>query len=189
MPVGFKNGTDGTVQVAIDAVRSAAHPHQFLGVTKQSVAAILETRGNPDCHVILRGGTGGPNYSAEHVRRVAADLARAGLAPRVMVDCSHANSGKDHTRQPAVVRDVSEQVRSGSRDVFGVMIESFLVAGRQSVSPSKPLVYGQSITDACMSWEMTTTLLTELAGSVRAGRRRPMEDVGARSATPDSESH
>jgi len=189
MPVGFKNGTDGTVQVAIDAVRSAAHPHQFLGVTKQGVAAIFETRGNPDCHVILRGGTGGPNYRADDVRRAATELARAGMAPRVMVDCSHANSGKDHTLQPSVLRDVADQLRAGSRDVFGVMLESFLVAGQQSVSPAKALVYGQSITDACMNWDTTAELLTDLAASVRAGRRGwSPEPPTTRSAAPGPES-
>jgi 3-deoxy-7-phosphoheptulonate synthase len=178
MPVGFKNGTDGSVNVAIDAVRSAAHPHQFLGVTKQSVAAIFATRGNPDCHVILRGGTSGPNYSAEDVGRGASALTRAKLEPRLMVDCSHANSGKDHLRQPSVLRDVAGQVRAGSRAIFGVMIESFLEAGRQAVTPGGPLVYGQSITDACLDWNSTAPLLDELADSVRAGRGR-RESVGA----------
>jgi 3-deoxy-7-phosphoheptulonate synthase len=171
MPVGFKNGTDGTVQIAIDAIRSAAHPHQFLSVTKQGVAAIVVTHGNPDCHVILRGGERGPNYSAEHVERVARDLGRAGLPPRVMVDCSHANSGKDHHRQPAVARDLAHQIASGSRALIGVMMESFLVEGRQNVEPGKPLVYGQSITDACMDWETTAPLLVELAAAVRKRRK------------------
>ena len=170
MPVGFKNGTDGNVDIAIDAVRSAAHPHRFLGVTKEGIAAILGTRGNPDCHVILRGGSGGPNYSAAHVSRAATALGAAGLSSRVMIDCSHANSGKDYTRQPHVLAAVADQVRSGSRLILGVMLESFLVAGRQSVTAGEPLVYGQSITDACMDWETTATLLTELAGAVRSGR-------------------
>ena len=170
MPVGFKNGTDGGVQVAIDAVRSAAHPHQFLSVTKQGVAAIVVTRGNPDCHVILRGGTTGPNCSVDRVAGTAADLERAGLTPRVMVDCSHANSGKDHRRQPAVVHDVACQVAAGSHAMAGVMLESFLVAGRQDVRPGVPLTYGQSITDACMDWDTTRPLLDELAQSVRTRR-------------------
>ncbi|MCC7008028.1 MAG: 3-deoxy-7-phosphoheptulonate synthase [Acidobacteria bacterium] len=170
MPVGFKNGTDGTVQVAIDAVRSAAHPHQFVGVTKEGVAAILATGGNPDCHVILRGGTRGPNYSADHVTTIAGELARAALPPYLMVDCSHANSGKDHRRQPAVLRDVAGQIRGGTQAVAGVMLESFLVGGCQSVRPGAPLVFGQSITDACLDWDTTSALLDELADAVRARR-------------------
>jgi len=171
MPVGFKNGTDGTVQIAIDAIRSAAHPHQFLSVTKQGVAAIVVTHGNPDCHVILRGGERGPNYAAEHVERVAHDLGRAGLPPRIMVDCSHANSGKDHRRQPAVARDLAHQIAGGSRALIGVMMESFLVEGRQNVEPGKKLLYGQSITDACLDWETTAPLLVELATAVRKRRK------------------
>jgi 3-deoxy-7-phosphoheptulonate synthase len=170
MPVGFKNGTDGTVQVAMDAVRSAAQPHQFLSVTKQGVAAIVATGGNPDCHVILRGGTSGPNYSADHVARVVGDLGTAHVTPRVMIDCSHANSGKDHNREPIVLRDVVGQLEAGSTSIFGVMLESFLVAGRQTVTPGKSLVYGQSITDACLDWDTTSALLVELATAVRARR-------------------
>jgi len=170
MPVGFKNGTDGTVQIAIDAIRSSAHPHQFLSVTKQSVAAIVVTHGNPDTHVILRGGSSGPNYAAEHVGRVADDLKEAGLAARIMVDCSHANSSKEHHRQPAVCRDLAHQIAAGNHDLFGLMMESFLVAGRQNVEPGQPLVYGQSITDACMDWEATVPLFGELAAAVRKRR-------------------
>ena len=172
MPVGFKNGTDGSVQVAIDAVRSAAHPHQFLSVTKQGVAAIVATNGNPDCHVILRGGTSGPNYSEAAVNRAVAELADAGVAAKLMIDCSHANSGKDSRRQPAVLREVAAQIARGSRSIFGVMIESFLVAGRQSVGTGVPLVYGQSITDACMDWDTTAPLIAELAAAVRERRDR-----------------
>jgi len=171
-PVGFKNGTDGTVQIAVDAIRSSAHPHHFLSVTKQSVAAIVETKGNEDCHVILRGGASGPNYSAERVAEVAGQLERSGLRPRVMIDCSHANSGKDYRRQPEVAHDVARQVSEGSRVIFGVMMESFLVDGRQDVESGSPLVYGQSITDACISWESTQPLLAELAEAVRARRAR-----------------
>ncbi len=171
-PVGFKNGTDGTVQIAVDAIRSSAHPHHFLSVTKQSVAAIVETKGNEDCHVILRGGASGPNYSAERVAEVAGQLERSGLRPRVMIDCSHANSGKDYRRQPEVAHDVARQVSEGSRVIFGVMMESFLVDGRQDVESGSPLVYGQSITDACISWESTQPLLSELAEAVRARRAR-----------------
>jgi 3-deoxy-7-phosphoheptulonate synthase len=172
MPVGFKNATDGGVQVAIDAIRSAAHPHQFLSVTKQSVAAIVVTHGNPDTHVILRGGESGPNFDAGHVARVAERLRQAGVPVRIMVDCSHANSGKDHHHQPAVCRDLCHQVAAGSHELFGVMMESFLVAGRQNVEPGKPLVYGQSITDACMDWETTEPLFAELAAAVRKRRQQ-----------------
>jgi 3-deoxy-7-phosphoheptulonate synthase len=170
MPVGFKNGTDGNVQIAIDGIRSAAHPHHFLSVTKQGVAAIVSTRGNSDCHLILRGGSRGPNHARADVARVVADLERAGLPPRVMIDCSHANSGKDHARQPAVLSEVAGQVRDGSGAILGVMLESFLVDGNQNHEAGSPLVYGQSITDKCMSWERTEPLFTELAEAVRKRR-------------------
>ncbi|MFI5307982.1 MAG: 3-deoxy-7-phosphoheptulonate synthase [Polyangiales bacterium] len=168
MPVGFKNGTDGTVQVAIDGIHSSAHPHHFLSVTKQGVAAIVATNGNPDCHVILRGGTSGPNYDAASVARAAKQLEAAGLPARVMVDCSHANSNKDHRQQPAVVAAVAEQVAAGSRAVMGAMLESFLVEGNQNhQAGGLPLAYGQSITDKCMSWEQTEPLLARLAEAAR----------------------
>jgi 3-deoxy-7-phosphoheptulonate synthase len=170
MPVGFKNGTDGTVQIAIDAIRSAAIPHHFLSVTKQSVAAIVATKGNPECHVILRGGARGPNYGAESVAGAVAALEKAKLPGRVMVDCSHANSGKDHTRQPAVVRDVAGQIADGNRAIFGVMFESFLLDGSQKRGKLEELTYGQSITDNCMSWERSEPLLGELAEAVRKRR-------------------
>ena len=170
MPVGFKNGTDGTVQIAIDAIRSSAHPHHFLSVTKQSVAAIVSTLGNPDCHVILRGGTRGPNYSSEDVAQVARELEAAGLRSSVMVDFSHANSGKDYERQLVVASDVAGQLRAGSRAVSGVMLESFLVDGRQDHAVGGDLVYGQSITDACIGWDRTLPVLAELAEAVRARR-------------------
>jgi len=176
MPVGFKNGTDGNVQVAIDAIGSSAHPHHFLSVTKQGVAAIVSTRGNDECHVILRGGTSGPNYSAEHVARVADLLESRGLPARLMIDCSHANSGKSHLVQPEVARDVAGQVAGGSSAIFGVMLESFLVDGRQEHSQNDKdgshLTYGQSITDACMSWERGLPLFEELAEAVRKRRVR-----------------
>ncbi len=171
MPVGFKNGTDGTVQIAIDAIRSAAIPHHFLSVTKQSVAAIVATKGNAECHVILRGGARGPNYAADHVARAVASLEKAKLPGRLMVDCSHANSGKDHTRQPTVVRDVAGQIADGSRAIFGVMLESFLRDGNQKRRALERLTYGQSITDKCMSWERTEPLFGELAEAVRKRRR------------------
>ena len=129
MPIGFKNGTYGTVQLAVDAVVSAAHPHRFLGVTEQGLAAIVQTTGNPDCHVILRGGTSGPNYDAASVARAGEQLAKAGLRESVLVDCSHGNSSKDYKRQPEVARDVARQIQGGSTSIFGVMVESFLHEG------------------------------------------------------------
>jgi 3-deoxy-7-phosphoheptulonate synthase len=170
--VGFKNGTDGNVQIAVDAIRAAMHPHQFLSVTKQGLAAIVVTRGNDACHVILRGGQRRPNYQAEDVEQTARVLSRAGLPARIMVDCSHGNSGKDHTRQPAVARALAAQIAEGARHVFGVMIESHLVGGRQDVRPGQPLVYGQSITDACLGWDDTLPVLDDLAKAVRARREK-----------------
>ncbi len=171
MPVGFKNGTDGGVQIAIDAVRSAAHPHSFLGVTEQGLCAIVSTRGNRDCHVILRGGESGPNYDALSGEKVAAALRTAGLPPRLMIDTSHGNSSKDYRRQPAVGQDIAQQIARGDAPIFGVMMESFLVEGRQDLGDPAKLRYGQSITDACMSWEMTVPVLRELAEAVRTRRR------------------
>jgi len=173
MPVGFKNGTDGKVQVAVDAILASAHPHHFLSVTKQGVAAIFETRGNPDCHLILRGGSAGPNYGPEHVAKTVDALVRLGLTPGVMIDCSHGNSAKDHRRQPEVVQNLAAQIAAGSRHLFGVMLESFLVDGRQELETGKTPVFGQSITDACMGWEMTLPLFGELAEAVRKRRRAP----------------
>jgi 3-deoxy-7-phosphoheptulonate synthase len=174
MPVGFKNGTEGTFQVAIDAIRSAAHPHQFLSVTKQGVAAIVVTRGNRESHVILRGGKRGPNYSRECVQEVADALEAAGFPRRVMVDCSHANSGKYYGRQPEVVADVAQQLSGGSGEIFGIMLESFLLDGRQDHPRTRAdiseLTYGLSITDACMGWERTRPLFSQLAEAVRKRR-------------------
>jgi 3-deoxy-7-phosphoheptulonate synthase len=170
MPVGFKNGTDGTVQVAIDGIRSAAHPHHFLSVTKQGVAAIVATQGNPECHVILRGGVRGANYDAASVRAAADQLETAGLPRRLMIDCSHANSGKDYRRQVEVAQAVAEQVAAGDRTIFGLMMESFLVDGRQDVHAGGGLAYGQSITDACMGWERTLPLFDLLGEAVRKRR-------------------
>src|SRR5262245_5618833 len=171
MPVGFKNGTDGGVQVAIDAVRAAVHPHTFLGVTDQGLSAIVATRGNPDCHVILRGGQSGPNYSAASVQKVAQALRDAGLPPRLMIDTSHGNSEKDWRRQPRVAQDIGEQVAQGDQTIVGVMMESFLVDGRQNVARLDALTYGQSVTDGCLGWEATVPTLTGLAEAVRARRR------------------
>ncbi len=169
-PVGFKNGTSGNVQIAIDAVLSAGHPHTFLGHSKYGQSAILFTNGNEDCHLILRGGRNTVNYDAKSVEETCRLLAKAGLPERVMIDCSHANSGKDHRRQGAVCRDVAGQIAAGDERIVGVMIESNLVAGAQSLEPGKELVYGQSITDACIGWDETRELLAELAQAVRTGR-------------------
>jgi 3-deoxy-7-phosphoheptulonate synthase len=171
MPLGFKNGTDGGIQIAIDAVRAAAHAHSFLGVTEQGLCAIVRTRGNPDCHVILRGGQSGPNYDVLSVRKTLSALQDANLPARVMIDISHGNSGKDHKRQPLVAREIGAQIAMGERGIIGVMMESFLAGGRQDLREGVPLVYGQSITDECMSWEMTVPVLEALAECVRTRRR------------------
>jgi len=164
MPVGFKNGTDGSTQTAIDAVMAARTRHWFPSITKQGVAAIFQTSGNDACHVILRGGSRtGPNYEEEHVAKLCAKLAAKKLDERVMIDCSHGNSLKDHRRQPDVAAAVARQIGDGSSKVFGVMIESHLVEGRQDYVPGQPAVYGQSITDACISFEQTEPLLEALA--------------------------
>jgi 3-deoxy-7-phosphoheptulonate synthase len=170
MPIGFKNGTGGDIQMAVDAMNAAAYPHQFMSVTEQGVAAIVVTRGNRDTHVILRGGRSGPNYDAESVQRALAALNAGGLPPRVMIDTSHGNSGKDHSRQPIVARDIAQQIADGERGIQGVLLESFLVDGRQDLVDRGSLVYGQSITDACMGWEMTAPVLRELASAVRSRR-------------------
>ena len=168
-PVGFKNGTDGDLQIAIDAIRSAAQPHHFLSLTKAGRSAIFSTTGNDDCHVILRGGKT-PNYDARSVDEACRRLETAGMRPQVMIDCSHANSRKQHERQLDVARDVAGQIAAGERRILGVMIESHLVAGRQDAAPGKPLVYGQSITDACIGWDDTDPILRSLAAAVRARR-------------------
>ena len=172
MPVGFKNGTDGNVQIAVDAIRAAMHPHQFLSVTKHGLAAIVVTRGNAACHVILRGGARRANYHSEDVEQTAKVLTRANLPTRIMVDCSHGNSGKDHTRQPAVARDLAAQIADGSRYIFGIMIESHLIGGRQDVRTGEALTYGQSVTDACLAWDDTLPVLDDLAKAVRARREK-----------------
>jgi 3-deoxy-7-phosphoheptulonate synthase len=167
-PVGFKNGTSGDVQIAIEAVQSAAHPHCFLGHTKHGQSAIFGTAGNPYCHVILRGGKKAINYTAECVERVSAQLAKAHLRPQVMIDCSHANSNKDHEKQPDVCRDVIAQIRGGERRIIGVMLESNLVGGAQKHIPGQKPRYGQSITDSCMEWDQTLILLREFADAVHS---------------------
>lgn len=172
-PVGFKNATSGDVQVAIDAILSAAHSHTFLGHTSYGQSAIFVTTGNPDCHIILRGGRKMVNYTAESVAQTAAQMEKAGLDPRIMIDFSHANSNKDYTRQALVCHDVAGQIAGGDRNIIGAMIESNLVAGAQKLVPGQPLVYGQSITDACIDWAETQTLLAELAAAVKARRTAP----------------
>ena len=172
MPVGFKNGTGGTVQIAIDAVRATAHPHSFIGVTEQGLAAFVSTRGNPYGHVILRGGARGPNYDKASVRGALDALRDAGLPERLIVDASHGNSERDHLRQPIVASEIAAQIAAGERGIAGVMIESFLVAGRQELTDPARLVYGQSITDACIGWDETVTVLEGLASAARERRSR-----------------
>lgn len=168
-PVGFKNGTDGTIKVAIDAIAAAGSSHHFLSVTKFGHSAIVSTAGNQDCHIILRGGKE-PNYSAAHVSVVLCELEKNGLPPKVMIDFSHANSAKQYQRQNAVAEDVGAQIAAGQQAIFGVMIESHLVEGRQDLLPGQPLTFGQSITDACIGWDDTENVLRHLAASVRARR-------------------
>jgi 3-deoxy-7-phosphoheptulonate synthase len=175
-PVGFKNGTSGNVQIAIEAILSANHPHTFLGTSETGQSAILLTAGNRDCHVILRGGRQTTNYDSRSVASTAEQMEKTGVKPRIMIDFSHANSGKDHRKQGAVCRDVADQLASGDRRIIGVMIESNLVAGSQSLVNGKALVYGQSITDACIDWAETQTLLRELASAVKMRRT----NLGAR---------
>ena len=170
-PVGFKNGTDGGVQVAADAVVAARAPHAFMGMTKMGQAAIFETRGNDDGHVILRGGRNTPNYDAPGVDAACAVLRKAGLREQVMIDCSHANSAKAHERQIVVAHDVAARIARGERRVLGLMLESHLEAGRQELQPGIPLKRGVSITDACIGWAQTEDVLGELAGAVQARRR------------------
>jgi 3-deoxy-7-phosphoheptulonate synthase len=173
-PVGFKNGTDGNIRIAIDAIKSAASPHHFLSVTKAGHSAIVSTSGNEDCHVILRGGKA-PNYDAASVEAACAELGKSALAARLMVDFSHANSNKQFKRQIDVARDVCAQVAAGDARIIGVMVESNLNEGRQDLVPGKPLEYGVSVTDACIGWEDTVTVLDMLAAAVRERRARLAE--------------
>ena len=180
-PVGFKNGTDGNVRIAADAVKSASHPHHFMAVTKGGRSAIAATSGNEDCHIILRGGSQ-PNYDAASVEAASAELAKAGVKPSIMIDTSHANSSKKPENQPKVVADIARQVVGGERRIMGVMIESHLVAGRQDVVDGKPLTYGQSITDGCIDWETTVTSLEQLADAVatrNSARGRRVSELSA----------
>lgn len=167
MPVGFKNGTDGNVKIAIDAIGAACHPHHFLSVTKHGISAIVTTKGNDACHLILRGSGSGPNYDLESIEKASVALQKASVNPRLMIDCSHGNSRKDHNNQPKVAADLCQQIANGSNLISGVMIESHLVEGNQSNNGKDKLVYGQSITDACISWETTVPILNDFASAVR----------------------
>lgn len=167
MPIGFKNGTDGSLQAAMNAMLAASQPHHFLGINHHGLASIVTTTGNPDCHLVLRGGKGGPNFSQEHVTKAAEEMASLKLTPRMMIDCSHANANKDHNRQMTVLDDIAAQVRGGSRHILGVMIESHLKAGNQAIPKDlRELEYGQSVTDACVDFDTTATMLRQLAAAV-----------------------
>lgn len=173
-PVGFKNGTDGNLRIAIDAIKAAAHPHHFLSVTKAGHSAIVSTGGNEDCHVILRGGKT-PNYDAASVEAACKEAAAANMACRLMIDMSHANSSKKPENQLPVSVDIAKQIAGGDQRIFGVMVESHLVGGRQDLLPGKPLTYGQSITDGCASWEDSLKILENLAQAVKDRRLCPVE--------------
>ncbi len=173
-PVGFKNGTDGSVKIAVDAIRAAMRPHIFLSLTKDGRSAIFSTTGNEDCHVILRGGASGPNYDEAHVMEAVRQLQAANVQDKLMIDCSHANSSKQHERQLIVAEDIARQLREGESApyIMGAMVESNLKAGRQDVVPGQPLEYGVSITDACIGWDDSESVLETLAEGVRARRAR-----------------
>jgi 3-deoxy-7-phosphoheptulonate synthase len=181
-PVGFKNGTDGNIRIAVDAVLSASQPHHFMAVTKEGRSAIAATAGNPDCHIILRGGKT-PNYDAASVEAAASIATRAGLPPVVMIDASHANSGKRAENQPLAIEDVSRQIEAGDHRIIGIMVESNLLGGRQDLLPGEPLVYGRSITDGCIDWDTSVAMLERLARAVEQRRRRvravPQVPVGS----------
>jgi 3-deoxy-7-phosphoheptulonate synthase len=171
MPVGFKNGTGGSIQLALDAILSASRPHHFLSVTKQGVSAIVSTTGNQSCHLILRGGKNGPNYEAEHVAEVEKMLTEQGLPLSIMIDCSHGNSNKDYRNQPLVAKNIANQIAAGSKTITSVMIESNLVEGNQKLQPDlSKLTRGQSVTDACINWDDTVETLDHLASAVRERR-------------------
>jgi 3-deoxy-7-phosphoheptulonate synthase len=174
-PVGFKNGTDGNVRIAVDAIRAARSPHHFMGVTKGGHSAIVSTAGNEDCHVVLRGGKT-PNYDAAGVNAACTELAQAGLSQKLMIDVSHSNSSKQYAKQVDAGMDVARQIAEGDDRIAGIMAESHLVEGRQDLVKGKPLVYGQSITDACIGWDDTRRLLDSLAEAVRARRLRKAQE-------------
>ena len=170
--VGFKNGTDGSLDVAINALKSVQHPHRFLGINSEGVVSIFETRGNPYGHVVLRGGSNGPNYDSVNISKCESELAKAGLPSNIMVDCSHANSSKDHNVQPLVTRDISNQILKGNKSIVGVMLESHLNEGRQDIPADlSDLQYGVSVTDACMDWGTTENSLRELAQTLQSTLR------------------
>ncbi len=169
VPVGFKNGTDGNIKIALDAITSSSNPHHFLGVTKDGIAAITSTKGNQDCHIILRGSSKGPNYHPEQVAHVVEKLNDNKIENGIMIDCSHGNSNKDHSRQKNVVEEISRQISDGNKKIVGAMIESNIVEGKQDINNS-PLTYGQSVTDACVSWDETEILLQQLAEGVTKRR-------------------
>ena len=170
MPLGFKNATPGTIEPAIHAIQAARHPHSFLGISGDGVASAVSTKGNPDCHVVLRGGDGGPNYSAQHVAETERQLASAGLDKAILIDCSHGNSGKDHRRQPEILRNIVAQRAGGTASIIGTMLESNLKEGNQRFpSLDGTLVYGQSITDACLDWETTEQIVLETAEKLAGG--------------------
>lgn len=175
-PIGFKNGTDGSVRVATDAIKTAASPHHFLSVTKEGQSAIIATTGNEDCHVILRGGKA-PNYDATSVNAACNQLAEVGLAPRLMIDCSHANSSKQYSKQKEVAQNVANQVTAGDERIIGLMLESHLIEGRQDHTPGCELAYGQSITDACIGWQDTIEVLENLATAVRKRRQQAFNEA------------
>ncbi|MGC6466009.1 MAG: 3-deoxy-7-phosphoheptulonate synthase [Akkermansiaceae bacterium] len=170
MPVGFKNGTGGSIQIALDAIGAAAQPHHFLSVTKQGVSAIVTTTGNKACHLILRGGKSGPNYAAEDIAPVTAKLKELGLPEQVMIDCSHGNSNKDYRNQPVVAASLCEQMANGSKEIAAVMVESNLVEGNQKISDN--MTYGQSVTDACINWQTTEEVLEAFSNAVQARRTK-----------------
>ena len=176
-PVGFKNGTDGNIKIAVDAIKASSQPHHFLSVTKGGHSAIVSTTGNDDCHVILRGGKT-PNYDAASVNAAASEISKAGLEPRLMIDCSHGNSNKNHLNQIPVAVDVRAQIEAGDARIIGVMLESNLQAGRQDLIPGHPLEHGVSVTDACIDWADTVTVLEGLSASVRARRTAKLVAAG-----------
>jgi 3-deoxy-7-phosphoheptulonate synthase len=175
-PVGFKNGTDGNIKIAVDAVGAASHPHHFLAVTKEGQSAIASTTGNPDCHVILRGGKA-PNFDAANVQAASEVLAKSGLDARLMIDASHANSSKKPENQPAVIEDIATQMEAGESRIVGVMVESHLIAGRQDLVEGQSLTYGQSITDGCIGWDDSVAVLERLAAAVKARRARKVSQA------------
>lgn len=172
MPVGFKNGTDGKLNVAINALESAAHPHRFMGINKQGQVALLQTQGNPDGHIILRGGKT-PNYHAADISHLEKQIKESKLSPKIVVDCSHGNSSKDHSKQPAVANDIFEQICQGNRSIFGIMLESHLYEGNQSSNiPKDKLAYGISVTDACIDWQTTEPLLRDGAKKISSALKK-----------------